>query len=105
MFEKETVIETCNRYDVAPPEAFQVNVGFIGTPVDPSAGDASNGAARVVINRRTLDQSLVPLAFDALTRQKYAVLNESPLTVKVRFVIPLWLTTVVEKDELVETCN
>jgi hypothetical protein len=40
----DELVETCNRYDVAQFEEFQVNVGFVGTPVKPFDGEASAGA-------------------------------------------------------------
>ena len=38
-------VETCNRYDVAPLEAFQESVDVVGRFVEPSAGAARAGAA------------------------------------------------------------
>jgi len=72
------------------------------------AGETSvgaDGAAMIVVKLHTLDQLLVAAAFVLLTRQKYCVLLESPVTVYDVSVIPLWSTTVAEKVELVETCN
>ena len=38
-------VETCTAYDVAPVDAFHVNVGFVATPVAPLAGVANTGGA------------------------------------------------------------
>jgi hypothetical protein len=43
--EKLELLETCSWYDVAPLEAFQVNVGLGEIPVAPFKGEASVGAA------------------------------------------------------------
>jgi len=65
--------DTCNRYVVAPLEAFHVNVGFGDTPVAPLAGDtcdgANGGAVEPVVKLQTLDQELVPPVFVTLMRQ------------------------------------
>ena len=45
--EKDELVETCNPYEVAPVEAFQVNVGLVVTPVAPFAGEARVGGAGV----------------------------------------------------------
>ena len=71
--EKDELAETCNPYEVAPVEAFQLKVGFVATPVAPFAGEARVGAAggegAVVKLRTGEDQSLVPPVFFAFTRQ------------------------------------
>jgi hypothetical protein len=41
---KERLVDTCNRYEVAPVEEFQLSVGLVGTPVEPSEGEESVGA-------------------------------------------------------------
>jgi len=82
--EKVELVESCNRYEVAPVETFQLNVGLVDTPVVSFAGDTSvgaTGAVITVVKLQVFDQPLVPTAFIALTRQKYLVLLESPLTV------------------------
>lgn len=45
--EKSETVETCNPYEVAPDEAFQLNVGLVAIPVAPFAGEARVGAAGV----------------------------------------------------------
>ena len=45
--EKSEAVETCNPYEVAPVEAFQLKVGFMATPVAPFAGETRVGAAGV----------------------------------------------------------
>jgi hypothetical protein len=44
---KDESVETCNPYEVAPVEAFQVNVGLVATPVAPFAGETRVGGAGV----------------------------------------------------------
>jgi len=64
--------DTCILYVVAPVAAFQLNVGSIGTFVEPFAGDESvdaDGAATIVVNEKTEEYAVVPPAFVALTRQ------------------------------------
>ena len=66
------LVDTCNRYDVAPSEAFHLNVGLVDIPVAPSEGDASVGAdggATMVAKLHTAEYGLVPAAFVAFTRQ------------------------------------
>jgi hypothetical protein len=56
--EKSKVLETCNRYDTAPGEAFQVTQGFVETPVEPFAGEASVGvvgASGTVVKVHTVE--------------------------------------------------
>jgi hypothetical protein len=40
---KKGLIDTCNRYEVVPVEAFQLNVRLVGTPVEPFEGEESVG--------------------------------------------------------------
>ena len=42
-------VDTCSWYHAAPAEEFQLTVGLVGTPVDPSAGEASKGAAKTPV--------------------------------------------------------
>ena len=71
--EKLELVETCNRYDIAPLEAFQLNVGLVETPVAPLPGKASIGAAgaapTTVVSLHTVEYALVPPAFVAFTHQ------------------------------------
>jgi hypothetical protein len=70
--EKFELVETCNPYDVAPVEAFQLMAGVIDTPVAPLAGEDGVGGAgtpTVVKLRTGSDQALVPPALLAFTRQ------------------------------------
>jgi len=71
--EKDELIETCNPYEVAPVEAFQLKVGVIDWVADPFAGEArvgaAGGAASVVKLQTGADQALVPPVFFAFTRQ------------------------------------
>ena len=70
---KLELVETCNRYEVAPLEGFQLKVGLVETPVAMSAGEASSGAAgaapTTVVKLQTPEYALVPPAFVAFTRQ------------------------------------
>jgi len=64
--------DTCNLYVVAPVAVFQLNVGLIGTFVEPFAGEESvgvDGAATIVVNEKAEEYAVVPPAFVALTRQ------------------------------------
>ncbi len=73
-----------------------------------SAGDYKRGAAgpaTIVINCQTVDQGLSPPAFEALTRQKYAVLFDKPLKRNEVAMSPLLSNSIVEKLDTVETCN
>ena len=66
------LVDTCNRYDVAPVEAFQLNVRVTGCAVAPLLGDESVGVAGGVgrvVKLQALEYALVPLLFLALTRQ------------------------------------
>ena len=70
--ENDGLVDTCNLYDVAPLEAFQLKLGLVETPVAPLAGEANAGAesaATVVVKLHTLDQALVLPALVAFTRQ------------------------------------
>jgi hypothetical protein len=70
--ENVDVVETCKSYDVAPAEAFQPSMGFVATPEAPLEGVESVGGKRApeaVVKLQTVDQSLIPAAFVALTRQ------------------------------------
>jgi hypothetical protein len=66
-------VETCTRYDVAPVDAFQVNVAFVATPVAPLVGVARTGTGGgggvVVVKLNAPEYALVPPPFDAFTRQ------------------------------------
>lgn len=53
MLVNDELVETCRLYDVAPLEAFHVNVGVVETPVVPLAGEESIGADNVVVNDHT----------------------------------------------------
>ena len=44
MVEKLELVETCNRYDVAPLEGFHIKMGSVETFVAPFAGEANLGA-------------------------------------------------------------
>jgi hypothetical protein len=67
------LVETCTRYDVAPVEAFHVNVTFVATPVAPLAGVDNTGAVggngTAVVKFHVLEKALVPALFVAFTRQ------------------------------------
>jgi hypothetical protein len=82
--EKSELIDTCNRYDVAPDDAIQFKVGLIETPTAPPIGELNSGAAGmvgsavVVVKFQTGDQLLVPVTLAALKRQKYTVLFTRP---------------------------
>jgi hypothetical protein len=45
--EKSETVDTCNPYEVAPVEAFQVKVGLVTTSIAPFAGEARVGAAGI----------------------------------------------------------
>ena len=71
---KLELVDTCNRYDVAPLAVFQFNVGLVEMPVAPFCGDDSVGAGGglttvIVVKLHTDEYALVPAAFVALTRQ------------------------------------
>jgi hypothetical protein len=65
--------ETWSRYDVAPVDAFQVNVGFTGTPVAPSTGETSvggrGGGTAEVVKLHVLENGPGPPGFSPYTRQ------------------------------------
>ena len=70
--ENAALVDTWTRYDAAPAEAFQRNVGVVETSVAPLDGETSagdEGIETIVVKFRTPDQSLVPPALVALTRQ------------------------------------
>ena len=46
---KLELVETCSWYEVAPAEAFQLNVGLVETPVALLDGEDSVGARGVVM--------------------------------------------------------
>jgi hypothetical protein len=65
-------VESWTRYEVAPVEAFQVNVADTATPVAPLAGDertGATGAPTIVVKLAAVEYELVPPAFFAFTRQ------------------------------------
>lgn len=69
------------------------------TPVEPLAGAASTGGAgggATVVKFQTVEYALVPLAFVALTLQKYLVLAARLAAKDVAEMFP-WLTSVVTK--------
>jgi hypothetical protein len=68
---KVALVDTCTRYDVAPVEALQFNVGFVATPVAVLVGETRVGADGIalVVKLHTLDHALVPATFVAFTRQ------------------------------------
>ncbi len=78
--------EICTRYEAARADAFHVSVAGTATPVARLAGETSVGAggaaggASAVVKLRVADQSLIPPAFVAFTRQWYTVLLASPGT-------------------------
>lgn len=55
------LVATCTRYDVAPAEGLQLNVGLVETPVAPFAGEVNVGAPSPVVKLQVGDQLLVPL--------------------------------------------
>jgi len=63
--EKSETVETCNPYEVAPVEAFQLKVALTATPVVPSAGETSTGAAGVATIPRT-ELWMMPFALMSL---------------------------------------
>ena len=71
-----------------------------GTPAEPLAGAASTGGGGggvTVVKFQTVEYALVPLAFDALTLQKYLVLVARFAAKDVAEILP-WSTTVVAKE-------
>jgi hypothetical protein len=87
---------------------FHVNVGAKGTLVAPAAGVSGvggAGGAMIVVKFPVVEKALVPPAFVALTRQKYCVSFNKPLTLREVATIAESFTIVVEKLEAVETCN
>ena len=69
---KTEPVETWSRYVLAPADAFQLNVTVVGCVVAPSGGERSvgmGGGAEIVAKPHAPDQSLIPPAFLALTRQ------------------------------------
>ena len=55
-------------------DVFHVSIGFEGTPVAPLTGEANTGGAgggggAAVVKLHVVEYALVPLVFEALTRQ------------------------------------
>jgi hypothetical protein len=73
--ENAELVETWSWYDVAPGEAFQLNVGLVAMLVVPFAGEASMGeggtvgATDNVVKMLLADHALVPVEFVPFTRQ------------------------------------
>ena len=81
-------------------------MGLVETPVAPSDGEASvgaAGAATIIVKLLVDEKGPAPAAFVALTRQKYCVPFCRPAIGKEVEGIPPWLTTNVEKSEAVDT--
>lgn len=76
------LVETCNRYVLAPIEAFQLSVGFKGWFAAKLAGATNTGVngAALVVKLHTVEYELVPARFFAFTRQKYVVPIARPET-------------------------
>ena len=80
------LVEIWRRYEAAPLEALQLIVGLADTPVAPSDGDDGDAGGEgietitMVVKLDAELHVLVPDALVALTRQKYCVPPESPVT-------------------------
>jgi hypothetical protein len=77
--ENEEAVDTCTRYDVAPVEAFHVNVGEVETPVANCAGEVNTGTAGTepvpestavpVVKLKMVEYAPRPATFEPRTRQ------------------------------------
>ena len=82
---------TCNRYDIAPNDEFQFNVGLVTVPTVPFNGLDKTGARieLLVVKLQIALNAVVPLLVVEFTRQKYVVPEVNPFTFKVFDVILL----------------